>query len=179
MSAHLGMLIHERCVKLLKKNKHVHNRTIIIDFEAVLNNSALLKTAKAHDYYIFIITNRPPSEWKTITNALNKSKLPYTSVFTSAYVDEHPILKIDIRDRLKLTDPSMLDKNKNTVDLLTLSSITNKPQIHNTTSVVLCIGDSWLDILGKGSFLGVKLSHPDDNHIYLYKQDKKITRMRH
>ena len=173
MSVQLGTPIYDTCVKLLKKNRYVHNRTIIIDLEIIPSIIKILTIAKMYNYYVFVLSNRPPSDWRYIIDALDKQKITFTSVFTSSYVDEHPIVKIDIRDRLKLIDPSLFDKNKNTIDLLIASNL-NKTQIHHTTSIVLCVGDSWLDILGDGDFFGIKLPSSNDNHIYLYNSDKKI-----
>lgn len=178
MSSKNTNIIHETCLNVLKTNRNTSKRTVVIDFDnsiideknKVSEFANILNVAHSFGYYIFIVSERPPHQWYEIIRILTKNKIPFTSVFTSAYIDEHPIFKIDIREKIQNINPTRLSAKSKTLDLLNLS-VAN---FHKTSTVILCVGDSWLDVLGSGDYIGIKLANKYDNHVYIYKKDKKI-----
>lgn len=165
--------IHEKCLSILKKNKDVLNRTVIIGLDNTLNSDLqlekVLRLAFSYNFYIFIITERPPEQWNSVLNYLRLKNIPFTSVFTSSYLNEHPIFKIDIRDKIQHINPNKCNQMTKTHNLL---SMDNKPR-HKTSSIIMCIGDSWFDLL-ETSGIGIKLASPRDRNCYVYESDNKI-----
>ena len=171
--------INKECLQIIDKHRRTERRTIVVDYDGTLIDSmnrmtifvTLLREAHKMGYFIFVVSERQPYYWQKIFDRLKKNKVPFTSIFTSTYYDEHPVFKIDIRKRISLVDPFGLNQYSKTLDLIQMDQCSS---IVFRSTIVLCIGDSWLDLLGSLNCMGIKIPSEFDPGVYLYTKNKKI-----